>query len=258
MFEILDQLKDTNGEGVRVAIVDSGVDATHSWIGRHLVQSYVVDADEDGRPSIVESAPDDVNGHGTAVAGQVRRIASNAELVSVRILGASRTATSEALITALEWLADQDVHVVNMSLSTMRAALALRICHAIDDLCARGTACVSARLYNKYGRNYPSSFASTVGVCEGRMPTGKLRFREGELVEIEASGVDVEVAWKGGQIRTVTGSSYACPIVCGIIARMLSVNPGLRPYEIKSLLRALALRQEDGWWEPWMNGVTPA
>jgi subtilisin family serine protease len=53
----------------------------------------------------------------------------------------------------------------------------------------------------------------------------------------------------------VDGSSFSCPLVAGLAARLLSIRPSLTPYELKSLLKAYAERQATGWWEDWMDEV---
>jgi len=259
-MDILNKLGDKRGKGVRVAIVDSGVEASHPWVGGKIVESYAVSKEGDNY-EVERTDGIDMIGHGTAVAGNIRRFAPEADLVSIQILGKSLRADSEALLEALRWLTEQeDIDVVNLSLSTMRVQLALRIGHAIDDLCANHVPCVCARGYHLTGRAYPTDFAGTVAVSYKEMRMAELQYRPKDSVQFDASGIDIEVAWRTegkdkGPTRIVQGSSYSCPIVTGLVARMLSVAPNLAPYEITSLLKTYAERQADGWWEPWMDEV---
>ncbi len=262
MMEILNKLSPARGAGIRVAIVDSGVETSHPWVGGRVCESYKLNKGEDGY-DVVPCKSTDLIGHGTAVAGGIRRFAPDVDLISVQVLGAGLRADSEGLVAALRWLVDQDVNVVNLSLSTMRVQLALRIGHAIDDLSAKNVSCVCARGYHLNGRAYPTDFASTVAVSYRKLPLAKLEFRPNDSVEFDASGIDIEVAWKTkgknlGTTQIVQGSSYSCPLVTGLVSRMLSVDPDLTPYEVKSLLKAYAERQADGWWEPWMDEVASA
>ena len=73
------------------------------------------------------------------------------------------------------------------------------------------------------------------------------------MVEFVANGVDSVVAWQNGSTRKVTGSSYATPLVSGLVARMLAAHPGLSVFEIKSLLKAYADRYATGWRADWMQ-----
>lgn len=253
---VLDSLGDHDGQGVRVAIIDTGVDQDHPWVGGKLVASYGVRMFEDGRADIEPCAPMDVCGHGTAAAGQVRRVAPGAELISIRVLSETREGSSEALVSALQWVAQQRVDIVNMSLSTLRLALALRIGHAVDDLYAKHVPCICAKGYQQDGRDYPTSFGASIGVTYDDLEPAELRYRQNDMVEFVAHGVDSIVAWQHGATRKVTGSSYATPLVSGLAARLLSVRPGLSVFEIKTLLKAYADRYASGWREPWMQGMT--
>ncbi|MEO0476307.1 MAG: S8 family serine peptidase [Planctomycetota bacterium] len=250
---ILESLGGHDGSGVRVAIIDTGVEENHPWVGGKLAESYGVVLFEDGRADIEPCEPMDVCGHGTAAAGQVRRVAPGAELISIRVLSETREGSSEALVSALQWVAQQQVDVVNLSLSTLRLALALRIGHAVDELYAKHVPCICAKGYQQDGRDYPTSFGASIGVTYDALEPAELRYREGEMVEFVAQGVDSIVAWQHGGTRKVTGSSYATPLVSGLVARMLSARPGLSVFEIKTLLKAYADRYAQGWREDWMS-----
>lgn len=252
---ILEALGEHDGSGVRVAVIDTGVEQDHPWVGGKLVESFGVKMFEDGRADIEPCAPMDVCGHGTAAAGQIRRVAPEAELISIRVLSESREGSSEALVSALQWVAKQNVDVVNMSLSTLRLALALRIGHAVDELYAKHVPCICAKGYQQDGRDYPTSFGASIGVTYDALEPAELRYRENDMVEFVAQGVDSVVAWQNGSTRKVTGSSYATPLVSGLVARMLSAKPGMSVFEIKTLLKAYSDRYAQGWREPWMDEI---
>ena len=260
MMELLTELHASRGAVVKIAVVDSGVEADHPWVGGRLMASYRVEKITDDYEVVPCAAAADLIGHGTAVVGNIRRFAPDVEIISVQVLGSGLRADSEALLAALRWLVSQDVHLVNLSLSTMREQFALRMGHAIDDLSAKDVSCICARGYHLTGRAYPTDFAGVVAVSYKELPPARLVFRPRESVEFDASGVNIEVAWKSapdspGATRMVQGSSFACPLVTGLSARMLALRPDLAPYELKTLLKAYAVRQADGWWEPWMDSV---
>jgi subtilisin len=259
MTRLLNELHASRGANVRVAIVDSGVEGDHPWVGGRLTGSYCVEKSLNGY-EVVECPAVDMIGHGTAVAGNIRRFSPDADLISLQVLGGGLRADSEALLAALRWLVRQDIHLVNLSLSTMREQFALRMGHAIDDLSARYVSCICARGYHLTGRAYPTDFAGVVAVSHKELPAARIEFRPRDTVEFDASGVNLEVAWKTEPgsppaTRIVQGSSFACPLVTGLAARMLALKPGLAPYELKTLLKAYAERQAAGWWEPWMDAV---
>lgn len=72
-------------------------------------------------------------------------------------------------------------------------------------------------------------------------------YRPGSLVEFAATGVDVNVAWKGGGRRTVCGSSYAAPRAAALLARLLAIHPQLPPAQAKAMMHQLAM--------PWSTEV---
>lgn len=255
---VLDAMAEHDGSGVRVAIIDTGVEADHPWVGGKLSASYHVTEAGEGRYTVQPCEPLDVCGHGTAAAGLVHRTAPGAELVSIRVLSETRQGSSEALVAALEFAANQPIGVVNMSLSTLRLSLALRIGQQVDDLYRLDVPCVCAKGYQQHGRDYPTSFGASIGVTYAPLAPAELRYRADDLVEFEAAGVDQVVAWQGGATRKVTGSSYATPIVTGLIARMLAAQPGLTVFEVKTLLRAYADRYAQGWRPSWMDRVDPS
>lgn len=69
-------------------------------------------------------------------------------------------------------------------------------------------------------------------------------FRFGEVIELTAPGVNVRTAWLGGGYRSLTGNSFACPHIVGIIALLLETYPNLTPFQVKSALYAIARKNQ--------------
>src|ERR671936_378922 len=86
----------STGEGVRVCIVDSGIEPDHPRVGR-VHGSHVAGVGEDGEVAVEADEAVDVSGHGTACAGVVRALAPGCELHSVRVLGPEATGSGKAL-----------------------------------------------------------------------------------------------------------------------------------------------------------------
>jgi subtilisin len=251
----LSKLSQGDGKNIRVAVIDSGIQSDHDWVGGRLITSYQTIETKEDQIEVVETKPQDPVGHGTACAGQIRRYAPNVDIISVRILSPTLKATSSALLAALRWLPEISVNVVNLSLSTMRKQLALEIGLAIDDLYEKNVTCICARGYHKTGKAYPTNFANTIAVTYSELIESDLKFRPKDLVEFDGPGVQTRVAWKESSTRVVDGSSYACPLVTGLACRMLSIDPTLTPYEIKSAIKQYAIKRRSGWHQPWMDQV---
>jgi subtilisin family serine protease len=94
---------------------------------------------------------------------------------------------------------------------------------------------------NVVAPSFPSQFSGVFSVAahDGRDP---FRFDANPHppVEFGAPGIDIEVAWTGGGFITATGNSFAAPHIAGLVARILGKHPGLTPYEMKTVLLALA------------------
>src|SRR5262245_40533356 len=108
------------GRGVRVAIVDSGIDNTHPDVAGAVRGWAEPIIDEAGAVSYNTEPHDDLFGHGTACAGIIHRIAPDAELYSVRVLGAGLAGKSPIFAAGLRWVVDNEIGVANLSLGTTK------------------------------------------------------------------------------------------------------------------------------------------
>ena len=94
---------DADGHGVRVAVVDSGVDGTDPAVAGRLRRAYRVELDGEDVRVVEDDAATDVVGHGTACAGIIVGIAPAVELVSIRVLGPDNRGKGRALAAAVAW-----------------------------------------------------------------------------------------------------------------------------------------------------------
>ncbi|HLY48530.1 MAG TPA: S8 family serine peptidase [Solirubrobacteraceae bacterium] len=229
----------SDGRGVRVAIVDSGVDGTHELVGG-VNRAVAVEKSPSGEAVVVDDAVGDTAGHGTACAGIVRSIAPGCELWSVRVLGSEARGGAKALVTGLRWAVDQGCEIVNISLSTPKRETAELLHDIADEAYFNGTLFVAAA-HNLDVRSYPWRFASVISVAshDGDDPFEFL-YNPSPPVEILARGIDVEVAWLGGARIVAAGNSFATAYVTGICARILAKHPRLTPFEVKTVLRETA------------------
>jgi subtilisin family serine protease len=94
---------------------------------------------------------------------------------------------------------------------------------------------------NTRGSSYPSQFASVFSVAahDGTDPL-HFYYNPNPPVEFGAPGIDLEVAWLDGRTIRSTGNSYAAPHIAGVIALLLGKHPGLTPFQVKTVLAALA------------------
>lgn len=228
------------GHGVRVAIIDSGIEADHADLEGCVDRDggVVVRVGTDG-PSLERGDHPDLVGHGTACAGIVHQIAPEATLLSARVAEDGATA-AEALVAALEWAVDEGVDIVNLSVGTTRREWALALHETCDRAYFAGTLVVTAAA-NVERTSYPSLFASVLSVASSLTTDPVvLHANPDPPTELLARGVDVPVPWLGGSRSVGTGNSYAAPHVAGLAALVRSKHPGMRPVQLKAVLWALA------------------
>ncbi len=228
------------GAGVRVAVIDSGVDAAHPAVGR-VTGGVAVEYDVDtGRTRYVDGPHDDLFGHGTACAGIVRRAAPDCEIYSVRVLGARLTGRGAVFAAGLEWAIENGMQVANLSLSSRRAAH-FGMFHQLADAAYFAGMTLVCAVNNVPAPSYPSQFASVLSVAaRGGSDPFDFDYNPHPPVEFGAPGVDLEIPWSGGRTIRATGNSFACPHVTGLVARLLSKHPGLTPFQVKTVLHAVA------------------
>jgi subtilisin family serine protease len=229
---------------VDVAVLDTGIDATHPDLAGRVIESFEIAVDEEGRHRAAATplaADNDAYGHGTGVASVIAAVAPNARIVDVRILGADDVETGAALLAGFQLAVLRRFRLVNLSLACHAGFLA-----PLTELCeqayVQGQVVVAARRNTpllEYG--LPARLSSCIGVDSDRFPSPyAFRFRKGSPIECIARGEDVPVAAPGGKYTLQNGTSFATPAVTGLCALLLGAHPGLTPYELKSVLKHLA------------------
>ncbi|MDQ3777375.1 MAG: S8 family serine peptidase [Actinomycetota bacterium] len=233
----------STGKGVRVCILDSGVEKGHPFVGE-LDGAVAVEIGDGEEIQVVDDAEGDLCGHGTACAGIVRSLAPECSLFSVRVLGAGFTGSGQALLGGLRWAVDQGFQVINMSLSTTKSHFAGMLHEVADSAYFRRTVLV-ASAHNMPVESYPWRFSSVISVGSHEEPDAQtFYYNPNPPVEFFARGVDVEVAWLGGAKARSTGNSFATPHMSGICALILGKHPELTPFQLKSALYLTASNVE--------------
>ena len=230
---------------VIVAVLDSGIDGSHPDLAGRVVRGTTFEADAEGHVTERESDPtqnNDLYGHGTGVASIIARIAPNTRFIDLRVLGGNNRGSGEAMIAGFEHAVRSEANLFNMSLAASEKYVP-RLSVLAEDAYRRGiTIVASRRNMPLQDEGFPAALIPCVGVDnEGKGPEGSWLYRN-DVIEYSAHGVDVPVAAHGGGYTTMTGTSFATPIMCGHVALLLGAHPGLRPFEVKALLKAMAAR----------------
>ena len=212
---------------------------------------------DDGlRLTTIEGQGKDVFGHGTAIAGIIRRVAPDAEIGSFRVLGEQLRSRTLIIREGVRLALERGYHILNCSFGCGREDHVLHYKDWIDEAYLRGRHIVAACNNQDFmKREWPGHFPTVITVnfatafvggasapanrLDGEGST-ELFYRPGNLVEFIAPGQDIVVAWLAGAIKKVTGSSFAAPYVAGLLARLISGCPSLSPLHTKTLLQKLA------------------
>ena len=226
-------LADRRGRGVRIAVIDSGIHASHPHVGGI---AGAVAFDDRGRPA---SDVVDRLGHGTAVAAAIHEKAPDAEIHVVKVFDATLSTTVPALRRALEWAGEAGAHVVNLSLGTSRPEHEGVLAPLVAGLASGGCLVVSAR--HDQGRAWwPGSLATAVGVTLDWDV-----HRDAVVVEQADDGLRVRASGYPRPIpgvhpdRNLRGVSFAVANATGLLARALEGRGAVRSSRaLGALLRA--------------------
>lgn len=241
--EAAEAIQRGRGKGVRIAILDSGIERSHPQLAGVNWADDLAIVQEGYQLNVQPGEGNDLFGHGTAVAGIIHQVAPEAEIGSFRVLGGSVESKTAIVLEGARQAIERGYHILNCSLGCTIAEHVLKYKSWVDEAYLRGVHVVAACNNHDFTRQeWPAFFSSVVSVNMARCQRdGVIYYRPDSLVEFAAGGVDVEVPWVGGGTRRMTGSSFAAPRVAGMLACLLSEIPGLAPTEAKALLHRLAL-----------------
>ena len=152
----------STGRGVRVCVVDSGIEHDHPSVGP-VDGAVAVEPREGGGSRVVRDGAGDVGGHGTACASVIRRFAPDCALHSVRVLGADCTGTAGALVAGLTWAIEQRFDVINLSMSSRKRDLA-PLLHELADTAYFHRTVLVCSAHNSAVESFPWRFASVISV----------------------------------------------------------------------------------------------
>ena len=204
------------GRGVRVAVIDSGVQRDHPDLAGRFALSA----------NFVADHPDAAELHGTAVAGIVAAradnrvgivgVAPNAELLALRgcwqSTGADTFCTSLSLALALHKAIESGAQVINLSLGGPADRLVQRL---IESAQARGALVVAAADRLQPHGGFPAALSNVIAVADDAAAGS---------TAIIAPGTDVPTTLPGSRWATVTGSSYAAAHVSGLLALIIELR----------------------------------
>jgi hypothetical protein len=221
---------------VIIAILDSGVDASHNDLSDKLVFGYnFYDYNTD---------TSDVYGHGTPVAGAaaaagnngigVAGVAWGTRIMPIRVTSTDGWAYTSTISTGLTWAVDNGARVMNLSFSGVAGSQTIR--NAAQYVVDRGGVVVAAA--GNCGCNDSTAEAPyivSVSATDSRDDLAYFSSR-GDYVDVSAPGLGIWSTTRGGGYGSVSGTSFSSPVTAGVVALMLSANPDLTSLEVMEIL----------------------
>lgn len=232
------------GAGVSVCVIDSGVERAvleeqFARMGQPIlrIEGGIFTAD---RPEPLPYEGKQSTPHGTTVADIVLRQAPKAQLYSADVFGPTGSCEVEVVLKALHWAVNVwKCKVVNLSLGVteqrlQQAPKRQQLLRAIEDAYFKDVLVVAAAHNDHpFTRSYPALFAPPLLSVDKGLFADPLQFSYAlhEQIEFQAHG-------RGylGPFANEPATSWAAPHLAGIAARLLSLKPDLKPFEIKTVL----------------------
>jgi thermitase len=227
------------GAGIKVAVLDTGLDTTHTTFQGNLAPSseWKDFVDNDTNPQEGGSAVDAGYGHGTAVAGIILQVAPKATILPIRVLDRDGGGDLDDVIAGIDWAIQKGAKIINLSLGSISNTDALT---SMVNYAASKNVLVVASAGNQglaNGLTFPARLVRVTGVTDGLY--GRL-FSVGSVdsnnvtslfsnyawnLSGVAPGENIYTAFPGGQMIAATGTSFAAPLFSGAFALALSENP---------------------------------
>ncbi|KAF2806830.1 subtilisin-like protein [Mytilinidion resinicola] len=245
----------TQGQGVDIYIVDTGVRVTHGVFGGRATQGFSADKTDNT----------DGDGHGTHVAGTaagaVFGVASGANIIAVKVLNAQGTGPLSDSVAGIDWVVDQHNQRKSqpgfvgsiMSMSWGVGSVSSSVDSVIKAASAAGIH-ISVAAGNSGADACNSSPSDNGGTNSAVVSVGSIDIDDGistfsntgKCTDIYAPGKDVISAWNTADnvINTLSGTSMACPHVTGVMAYMMARDAQLAadPAALKSALLSAGLK----------------
>ena len=228
-----DRLRSCSGRGVIVAVLDSGIHATHPHVGG--IDGGISFAPPDAADDLTDRI-----GHGTAVGAAIREKSPDVRLLAVKIFDRRLTTNAELLAQSIEWAADQGTSIINLSVGTTNAAHVERLASAVARAHAAGAIVVSARAANGVDC-WPGALPEVVGVIadvDVDRQTCHVAPSGNDAVVLRASPFPRPIPNVPPE-RNLSGVSFAVANVSGILARLVEACGG----DAMAARRALAMRE---------------
>lgn len=254
-----------SGEGVVVAIIDSGVQTDHPdlssniWVNADEIAGDGIDNDGNGYIDDRlgwdfvdnDANPYDLNGHGTHVAGIVAAhqnnvgstgIAWSANVMAIRVLDDEGAGTTFDVAQGIRYAVDNGAQIVNLSLggvfsSSIQSAIAYAAQHNVFVVAASGNAGASEPGYpGLHSESYTNVISVGAYDSNHRIASFSNRVGVSAAIQVDAPGVSIYSSLTTNRYGYQSGTSMSSPAVAGVAALILSANPDLTALQLRRTL----------------------
>ncbi|MDP5315142.1 type VII secretion-associated serine protease mycosin [Streptomyces poriferorum] len=256
---LLDELwQDTRGKGIRVAVIDTGVDDTNPQLRDAVDTSAGIDYTGGGGS---DGTVDEV-GHGTKVAGIIAArprtgtgfvgLAPEATVIPIRQNDGRRNGLDSAMAAAIDHAIAKGAQVINISQDTTRpladdSLLGRAVARAVAEDVVVVAAAGNDGMDGRRRTTYPAGFDGVLAVAASDRNNERAPFSQaGEFVGIAAPGVDIVSTVPGDGQCTDNGTSFAAPYVAGVVALMRAKYPDWTAAQIIARIEQTAERSVNG------------
>ena len=230
----------TQGSGVTIAILDSGVDAAHPDLAARLVAGWNF-YDNNSNTA-------DVFGHGTKVAGAaaaitdngigVASVAGQARIMPIRITDTAGYAYWSTVAQGITYAADRGARVANVSFAASGSSAVQSAAQYMKG--KGGLVFVSAGNQGTGLTTAPTSSLITVSATDSTDARTSWS-NYGDVVTLAAPGASIYSTVAGGSYSAVSGTSFSAPIAAGVAALVMAAKPGLTAAEVEQVLTSTAV-----------------
>jgi len=239
----------TGSSSVIIAILDTGVDPTHSDLAPKLVPGWNFYDDN--------ADTHDVFGHGTQVAGAAAATGNNAvgvasiawgcQIMPIRITDTAGYASLSAMVSGLTWAADHGARVANLSFAVSAYP---SIASAAQYFQSKGgVVTVAAGNDGMVDPSPDNPYVLTVSATTN-INTVATFSNTGNSIDLGAPGTMILTTANGGGYNYGSGTSFSAPLTAGVVALVLSANPALTPSQLQEILRQSATDLGPAGWDP--------
>ncbi|MBI4348541.1 MAG: S8 family peptidase [Elusimicrobia bacterium] len=232
----------SKGAGVKVAVIDTGIEATHKDLAPNV---------KGGWNTIKDNADfKDDHGHGTHVSGTIAAIADGrgvagvapeAELYGVKVISKGGHGTTDDVIAGIQWAVDHGMQVINMSIGDTEKSESL--CLAVKKARDAGVVVVASAGNDGKQVHWPAACPGALAIAAvdggNRLTTWSSRGKE---VAFIAPGVEVYSCFIGNRHLWASGTSMSAPHVSGAAALVLGAHPGWKAEQAEAAMRSTAFK----------------